>query len=102
MIWDEAPEPRTPAPGRRPGEAANGNAGAASGQGDGSAVASPSGSQTPAPRRGGMRRTSAARPSLTGEQLETQIIENSMEEAAEPDLSTVGPAPPRVPSGERE
>lgn len=74
MIWDEDPAPAGPAPETRP------------------PVPGVSGGGSPPP----LPKTPAALPNggrraLTGKELENHLIEKTMEQAAVPDLSTVGP-----------
>ena len=91
MIWDEEPAPSIAPPGTRrngqtPEVSAPGNSGAKR-----SAVTPPPLPKTPATGQRAGKRPTAGRP-LTGEELENQLIESTMEKAASPDLSTVGPA----------
>ena len=102
MIWDEEPGPAVPAPGRGTGAGPNRQSaktpGISPGNGAGtSATTPPPLPKPPAPRPNGGRAPAGQRP-LTGEELENQLIEKTMEKAASPDLSTVGPATRSTPS----
>ena len=109
MIWDEEPGPAVAAPGtppRRNGQGANqdGRRPEASGTSvsnnngaKGSALTPPPLPRTPTQRPKGARQPASSRP-LTGEELENQLIEKTMERAASPDLSTVGPATSPLPA----
>jgi len=101
MIWDEEPTPAPPKPGTLPPlprtpatPAPNGNNNGSSdparvNNGNGATRPSLPRTNPPRPRAG---ETSPGTPSMSREELERRLIESTMEKAATPDLSTVGPA----------
>lgn len=82
MIWDEDPEPA-------PSDTTNGNRQGGTGPSAKPSITPPS---LPRQRPRPPHQQTPTTP-MTGEELENLLIEKTMEKAAQPDLSTVGPAP---------
>lgn len=99
MIWDEDPAASGPTPVAQPRPNSNEPAPAKTeprpdkpaANGNGASFSTPPPLPKAQPSRGGGGRTPATERQLSGEELENQLIEKTMEKASSPDLSTVGP-----------